>query len=300
MKYTLLQLTQSVLSSMSSDEVNSIGDTTESLQVAEIIRQKYLDIISRVPITDHEQLLQLDAGLSDEMPVLMTVPAAVADIKWLKYFNTNPNDSPSTGSHGINVDIQPTVGAVSSAVAPGYQYVNILPAKEFIEMTNSFNPAESNVQSFTFTDSGHGHPGTFTFYYKTDRQPSFCCIINNFYVIFDSYDNTQDTTLQTTKTMAWGRIIPVFLMEDSFVPDLAEEQFQLLLNESKALAFFELKQQPHPLATVETKRGWSSIQKNKSIANKPSYFDQFPNYGRNNLSGYGGAVRTFKLLGYDR
>src|SRR5882757_6715281 len=107
MKYTLLELTQDILSGMSSDEVNSISDTSESLQVATIIKQKYFDIINRVPLPEHEQLIQLDPSLDADSPVLMFVPQGIADIKWLKYFNSD-TDSVDTP-------------------APGYLYVTILP-----------------------------------------------------------------------------------------------------------------------------------------------------------------------------
>ena len=53
MKYTLLEMTQDILSNMSSDEVNSISDTPESLQVATIIKQKYYDIVSRGDLPEH-------------------------------------------------------------------------------------------------------------------------------------------------------------------------------------------------------------------------------------------------------
>jgi hypothetical protein len=89
-------------------------------------------------------------------------------------------------------------------------------------------------------------------------------------------------------------------MTDNFTPNLKEEQFQLLLNEAKTLAFYELKQQPHQLAMQETKRGWSNIQKNKSVANRPGYFNELPNYGRTNYSGYGASPRYFKQMGFDR
>lgn len=375
MKYTLLDLTQSVLSSLSAEEVNSIGDTTESMQVAEIIRQKYFDIINRVPLPDHEQLVQLDASLDTDSPVLMFVPEGISNLTWLKYYNSNPVDTAATTStHGVNTDIEETagwattsttsiligtgskvftvasgqtitagdnalalhdvnnymIGTVTSYVGttltlsitetvgagtytswsitqdlsivtpPGYQYVNILPQKEFIEMVGNLLSSSDNVETFTFTDSAQGFPGVFQFNYRTDRQPQFCCIINNYYVIFDSYDNTQDSTLQTSKTMAWGRIIPTFSMQDTFTPSLDEEQFQLLLNEAKALAFFELKQQPHQLAMIETKRGWSNIQKNKAVANRPGYFDELPNFGRGVKGGWGSATSYFKLRGFDR
>lgn len=361
MKYTLLDMTQNILSRMSSDEVNSISDSPESLQVANIIKNKYFDLISRVNLPEHDQLLQLDPSIDATSPVLMYVPEGVADLKWLKYFDSNVLDGvlPNDQVHDTNVDITAsgwsttstssvliglgtkiftvaaglgiaanntfratsgvnsmagtvigysgttlTVNATTFAgsgtfatwtivqtnaatIAPGYCYVTILPTVQFINMVNSFNPTESNVESFTFSDTSNNFPGDFTFYYKNDRQPCYCTIISNLYVIFDSFDNTQDSTLQGSKTMAWGRIIPHFSMVDSFIPDLAEEQFQLLVNEATALAFFELKQQPHQLAIQEANRGWSNVQKNKAVINRPTYFNELPNFGRRSGVYYG-------------
>lgn len=288
MKQTLLEMTQDILSAMSSDEVNSISDTTESMQVATIIKQKYFDIINRVPLTEHEQLVQLDPSLDADVPVLMYVPEKVAELKWLKYYNSNVgNDTNTTNDHDINVDIEENANNAGS-VAPGYEYVTILPIKQFIDMVNSFNTSDTNVETFAFVDNSNDViNGTYNFNYMNDRQPNFCTVISNYYVIFDAYDNTVDTTLQARKTLGYGRIIPHWSMVDNFIPNLAEEQFQLLMNEAKALAFFELKQQPHQLAMQETKRGWSTVQKNKSVANKPNYFDALPNFGRRPGNYYG-------------
>lgn len=297
MKRTLLDLTQNILSSLSSDEVNSIGDSAESLQVAEIIKTKYYDIISRVDLPEHDQLIQLDPSLDESSPVLMHVPDSVAEIKWVKYFNSNILDTAQTTGHGINTNIVPST-TTTAPPPPGYQYVTILPVQQFVDMTNAFNPNIADVQSFVYQGNVSGFPGTYTFYFKNDRQPSYCCILSNFNIVFDSYDATQDTTLQASKTMAWGRVIPSFRMEDSFTPDLDDEQVALLLNEAKSLAYFELKQATHPLAMQEVKRGWSSVQKNKSVSNRPSYFDELPNFGRR--GGYLSApVSYFKARGFD-
>lgn len=266
MKYTLLEMCQDILSNLSSDEVNSISDTTESMQVATIIKQKYFDIINRVPLPEHEQLIQLDPSIDVTQPTLMYVPDGIADLKWLKYFNSDTTDG---------------------QVAPGYTYVTILPINQFIDMVNSFNPEETNVESFTFSGTSNNYPSDYTFYYKNDRQPNYCTIISNYYVIFDSYNALLEDTLQSSKTMAFGKVIPFWNNVDSFIPDLAEEQFQLLLNEAKALAFYELKQQPHELAMQETKRGWSNIQKNKAVINRPTYFNELANYGRRSGVYYG-------------
>jgi hypothetical protein len=296
MQMTLLDLTQNVLSSMSSDEVNSISDTVESRQVAQIIKNKYYDIINRTQLPEHEQLIQLNPSLDSTVPILMYVPDGVARLEWLKYFDSNILNTATGGGHDINVDIHPTTGGTQTP-PPGYKYVTLLPVQQFIDMVNTFNPTENIVESWTFTGNVNGYPGSFDFYYKNDRQPTFCTVLSNYYVIFDSFDSTQDSTLQASKTMAWGRIIPFFQMEDTFVPNMDDEQFTLLLNESKALAYFELKQTVHPLATQEVKRGWANVQKNKAISNKPSYFDQFPDFGRKGLFHNRGSI--FKEKGWD-
>ena len=376
MKLTLLDYVQTILSSLESDEVNSISDTPESMQVANIVKQTYYNIIARSDLPEHKQLINLNPSLDETQPVVMNIPAGVHKIYWLKYFNSNVNSfPPTTDPHGVNVDlvntpnwqttstttntigtgtktftvasaglgIQPGQGAVITATTgntmtgtvisyigttlvisiisttgsgtfsswslvsnaafnmavPGYQYVSIIPLKQLLDMTNSFNPTDSDVESFVFTDSTNGFPGTYTFYYKNDRQPCYCAVLNDTWVIFDSFDSTQDTTLQTSKVMAFGEIIPQWQMIDSFIPNIDEGQIPLLLNESKSLAFYELKQTLHQKAEQESKRAWSSIQRDKSVADKPSYFDQLPNFGRWGRSSYAG-LSYFKLRGWDR
>ena len=158
----------------------------------------------------------------------------------------------------------------------GYKYVTILPFEQFLDMINRFNPFDNNVGSFTFTEDSL----SYTFYYKNNIQPSFATVLSNNYVFFDSYNNLFDDTVQGSKTLCYGQVLPTFTMSDSFIPDLDDQQFPLLFNEAKSLAFFEIKQMPHPKADLEIRRQWGAVQKNKSKDNKPSYFDQLANFGR--------------------
>lgn len=373
-KLSLLQMTQSVLSAMSSDEVNSISDTAESLQVANIIQQKYYDIQTRANLPDDNQLFQLNAATDITKPVLMTVPAGVSTIRWIKYYDVNPKDNVQVSqfgsySHDLNTDIKSnnsgwiasstttnsivtgsvtftvqaglvisvgdnataSAGATSmsgfvssysgttlvlnintlvgsgtfsswiisntaGAAAPGYKWVTILPIDQFLEYVNQFSLVDSNVGTYNFTESGE----SFSLRFKNDIQPKCCCIISNQFILFDSYNNNFDSTLQTSKTMVYGVIIPTFQMVDSFIPELDDNQFPLLLNEAKALAFYELKQMPHAKAEQEIKRQWSTIQKNKSVVNRPTYFDELSNFGRQpNTGGYGGKSPIyFRQLGF--
>lgn len=280
MHYTLLEMTQDILSNLSSDEVNSISDTSESMQIATIIRQKYYDIINRGDLTKHDQLFQLTASADPTQPTLMFAPDGIGRIDYVKYFNSNPNSSAGAFVSEDNAANDIVTTEEASVSPPGYQYVNVISIQQFLDQIDNFNPDEFNVESFTFSDTSNNFPGNYTFYYKTDRQPQYCCVLSNYYVIFDSYDSTQDSTLQTSKTRCYGQVIPTFSMVDSFIPNLDDKQFPLLLNEAKSLAFVELKQMTHAKAEQEAKRQWNTLQKDKSLANKPSYFDQFPNFGR--------------------
>lgn len=361
MKYTLLQMTQSILSSMSSDEVNSISDTAESMQVAECIRQTYLNMLGRYDLPEHNQLIQLNPSDQSNQPVLMFRPDGVQRIEWLEYFDSNPADGAQVQtsqfgsfSHGLNTDLQQqsnwvttsnttnTVGlgtltftvdpnlpvihgqsvTVSSGLAtmfgsvtsyagttlvvniqqtvgsgtysfwnivsgstntpPGYRRVKLLPLEEFLDMVNSFNTAETTVgtMSVVMSELSTGSPMTFQINYKNNKQPQFWTIVNDFFILFDSYDNTQENTLQASKTMALAWLMPAFTLEDTFIPNLDEQLFPLLLADAKELAFYELKQMPHPMANKEVMRQQISLQKFKFIAHRPTPFQELPNFGR--------------------
>lgn len=366
---TLLEMTQEILSSLDSDEVNSIGDTVEAQQVAKIIKRKYYDILARGSLPEQEVLFQLVGSADAELPVLMTMPEGTSRINWIKYFDANPADSSNTSqfSHDLNLDIESsesfsttsttsnsigigtrtfivadaglsitagagvlcisgtasmlgtvtsyvgtdlvveitsTVGSgtfddwvitdASSLATAGYKYVTMIPIDQFVDYVNRFNPTDSNIGSYTFTEHGYD----FTLYYQNNQQPRYCTVIENTWVLFDSYDTNFDSTLQGSKSMVFGQMVTPFVLTDTHVPDIDDQQFPLLLNEAKALAFYEMKQTPHPIATQEIKRQWSVVQKNKSISNKPTYFQQLADFGRvPRTGGYsGGGYGAYKWM----
>lgn len=296
MKMTNLQYVQSILSSLGSDEVNSVSDTTESLQVLDILKTTYFNVISRTLPPEHKQLIQLDPSLDTAMPTLMYVPDGIKSVEWIKYYDSNtlPGTASSGFEHDLNVDISSSAG--SSNTVPGYGYVTILPVQQYLDMTSAFNPDNSDVDTFTFTSNINDFPGSYTFYYKNNKTPQYCTILSNYYVIFDGYDATQDSTLQSSKTMAYGLVTPRWSDSDSFIPNVDEEQVPLLLNEAKSLAFFELKQTVHTKAEQEAKRQWSAVQRDKAKHQSPNYFDALPDFGRRGMK----PTRTFKDRGWDQ
>ena len=59
MKSNLLQIVQSILSDMDSEDVNTISDTVEAQQVASVVEDTYFNIIAARDIPEHNKLIPL-------------------------------------------------------------------------------------------------------------------------------------------------------------------------------------------------------------------------------------------------
>ena len=86
MKKTLLEIVQEILSDMDSDEVNTIDDTIESAQVAEIVRSTYFAMISNRNWPHTRKTVKLLASGSSAYPTHMKVKE---DFKELCFINYN-------------------------------------------------------------------------------------------------------------------------------------------------------------------------------------------------------------------
>ena len=256
MRRTLLELTQEILSSLDSDEVNSISDTVESYQVAVLLRGVYYDLATDLGLLEHDTTLGLEASGDATKPVTMTVPSNCTRIDWIKY-NNCPADEDTAN----------------------YLNVEFLAFDKFIEMTQGLrNDDDVDVSTYTFEgDNGD----TFEFHYRTDKFPSWYTSYNNRTILLDSLDVTVDTTLQRSKTMCYGAVYPTFTLVDEFEPDLDPTQFSLFLNRAKVRAFAELKQVQNAEAAGEARRQKIIVQKrNHELVPHGTAFDRRPKYGR--------------------
>jgi len=254
-EYTLLDYVQDILSSLDSDAVNSYSDTVESIQVANVVKTVYNDILARVDLPEHYTLFELNASGDSDKPTLMTRPDDVLTIEWIQYNKIADGDTD-----------------------PLYQTVTFLPLDKFLARVDSFNTDDAEVGTLTLTT---GSADDITFKYRNDTAPMYYTTFDDSNIIFDSYDSDVDSTLQKDKTRCYGKKDQTFTMSDTFVPFLDRDLSTLLLNEAKVLAFTELKQVGHQVAQQWAKRGWSKVQKSqRGIDNKRSELDRTPNYGR--------------------
>ena len=83
----LLAMTQDILSDMDSDTVNSINHSVEALQVAQIIKTTYYNIIDGKDYAFLYELFKLQASGTADKPTHMKLPEDIIDLKWIKYNN---------------------------------------------------------------------------------------------------------------------------------------------------------------------------------------------------------------------
>lgn len=214
MRYSLLQLVQRILESLDSDEVNSISDTTESLEIANIVKECYFEIISEIQPKESEGLFHLDASTDDTKPTLMYLPTTVSNIEWLKY---NVGDSLTNTN---------------------FRDICYLDVDSFFQFTNGLDAEEDWVDSQEVTIAGQN----FRFKFRNDQFPSYYTSVDDRVILFDSYDKSVEDTLTSSRTYGYGGLVPDFQMVDTFIPKLDPRQFQLLLNAAKAQASIEVKQ----------------------------------------------------------
>jgi len=250
---TLLEIVQGILSSMDSDEVNSITDTTESAQVALLVKTTYYDIISRANLPEHETLFNLTPSTDNLKPTLMTVPSNINNVRWVKYNCMTGTDTVSD-----------------------FRVISPVSIEEFLRIVQSYDTDDTSVGTMTLTIG----TSTVVIPFYNDTAPSMYTTYDDYTILFNSYDSAVDTTLQQSKTLCFGQTGITWTHTDSFVPDLDERQFSLLYNEAKSLAFAELKQTEHKKAEKVARRGWTSLMKTKDRVDVLTDFQKLPNYGR--------------------
>ena len=244
---TLLDMVQDILSDMDSDQVNSISDTVESLQVAQIIKSTYYNIVDGRDYPFLHELFQLDSSASVSRPTHMKLPETIIDLDWVKYNRKKASDTRNK-----------------------YEKVKYLAPEEFLDLVNQRDSSNTTVQIVV-------DPTSIQLNILNNKAPEYFTSFDNETIVFDSFDSGLESTIQNSKLQCYGRRSVVFTLSDTFIPDLPVQMFSYLLSESKSVSFITLKQVPNQKAeqaSISQKRRLS--QDTWEIRNGIYY----PNYGR--------------------
>jgi len=245
---TLLDIVQSVLSSMSSDEVNDINDTIESTQVTLIAKESYLDFMSQSEwphlFRDGELI-----GLGDiTRPNYMQLPASVYRIEEIKYEITEAGDADRK-----------------------FKTIEYQEPSTFVENLDANNKSgNSDVQTVTSNNST-------VMFIKNDLAPTYWTTFDNDLIVFDSYNIAEDTTLQASKTKCLFYELPVWVNTNTAIPDLDERFFPAYLAEVKRISYQNLRQQVSPTAEEQASRGRAMLRRQ---ARRIDEVDTRAKYGR--------------------
>ena len=226
-KFTLLEIVQKILSDMDAEEINSIGDTTESTQVASIVEDTFYNIISNRLIPEHQQLIKLTSLSQLARPTHFRYPDNTTKITHV-WYDVSDDDS--------------------------YEYATV----EFVEPEEFFRRTDNRSQDYVDVEDVNG--GTHL-RILNNKMPDFYTSFDDYNIVMDSYDSSVDTTLTSAKTRAMGTVIPTFQStNDDYTPDLDDNYFPLLINESKSVAMSILKGAPDPKVEQAARRQRTRVQ----------------------------------------
>lgn len=258
MRLTLLEMVQDILNDIDGDVVNSIGDTEESLQVAQIIKTTYAELITLKDLPHLRKVTTL-TNISDiTKPNYLKLPARTS--KLLNLYYDTKRDS-TDDSH--------------------YKEVHYKYPDEFIMLCNGRDATADNIEVVTDFDGAKLN-------IINDQAPTYWTSFDDEHVIFDSWPSDLSTTLIEGNSQAIIYQMPKWNLDDLFVPDLPAELFPGLLAEAKSASSFKLRQ------VADQKAEQQSVRQQRLAAQrgwKAKGGIRYANYGRRTK-----GIRTPRLL----
>tara|TARA_R110000772_G_scaffold64511_3_gene144277 strand:- start:231 stop:1046 length:816 start_codon:yes stop_codon:yes gene_type:complete len=247
-KMTLLEIVQDILNDADSDQVNSINDTVESLQVAQIVKTSYFEMIANRNWPHLRRTVRLVDVLDTTRPTHLRLPEGTKELLLFNYNKRKEDD----------------------LTRDRYQSVQYQEPEVFLDRSNRRNSTESNVG--TAEDFGGVN-----FHYRNDIPASYYTSFDDDYVVLDAYDGDIETTLHADQTQCVIYFDPVWVHDDSALPDLPSEAFPALLEEAKSTAFVVLKQEANVKSEQKARRQQRWLSRK---ARKISGGVKYPDYGR--------------------
>ena len=242
MRTTLLSMVQSILSDMDSEDVNSISDTVEAQQIASVIQDTYFNLISAREIPEHKQMLQLTSLSDSQKPTHFRYPNNTKEVEVL-FYNT---------------------------ATSGSTYTEVY----FLEPIDFLNRVDETATGVLQVETVAGEVPVFVY---TDRMPKYYTSFDDDNIIMDAYNSSIETTLQTSKSRAYGTIYPTFSITDDFEPDLDDTMLPYLLAESKSTCFSLFKSGSDPKVEQAARRLKSYVQNDMYKTRREN---KRPKYGR--------------------
>lgn len=243
MKKTLLEIVKGILSDVESDDVNSISDTVEALQIAKVVESTFYDLIATRVIPEHNSLIKLTPLSDSDFPTHFIIEDDQAKITNIWY--------------DVSVD-----------ESFEYRELRFKDPKDFLRLVDAKSVNYDSVKDKT--------AGT-NLRILNNEQPHYYTTFDDEHIVIDSYDSSVDTTLQESKVRALGVTYPTFSISDNYTPDIDAVYFPYLTQEAKSRVFSVFKGQIDQKVEQAARRQKNYIQNDKR---KVGQLDRMRRYGR--------------------
>lgn len=224
MKKTLLGIVQDVLNTLDTDEVNSITDTAEAVQVAQIVESTYYEMLARRDWPHLRKLGKLNSISDNTRKTMLGLPEDVTRLDVLTYNKVRDGETRAR-----------------------WQEIKYKEPEEFLRDANKLNSDNNNVITVSLF-------GGASVQVRNDRAPEFWTSFDDSTIVMDGIDSDVESTLQGDKTQAYFYVTPSWSMADGFIPDLPIEAFPALISEVKSVAALEVNQEANEKAEQQSRR----------------------------------------------
>ena len=251
-KRTILKLVQDIGKAIGSDEIDSLDETIESVEIADILEQVFNEVISRKRwefLKDRPRQLDARAGGSTQLNTLV-IPSDVTRVNCLQYRNTE------------NTRVE-------------FTKIQYLQPCEFYEQVQPRNPADDNITAIAGTDG-------VLLNIITDAPPTFWTSFDEEIITFDAYDAAKGTGNLVADSVIIADIVPaVDFTDPTAVLPLPQRMETLIYNEAISTCAIRLRQTVDPKAERIARRQHIALREQEHITNKD--FEE-KSYGRRTRS----------------
>jgi hypothetical protein len=222
-KQTLLEIVQNIANDIDTDSINSISDTPESEQIAQIVKSTYEAIMSNRNWPHTARLVRMNSSGDNTKPNIMTFDENIKELISV-YYNK----------------------AKDGETRLRYEPVKYIEPDDMLRLFYGRNTDSDTVDVI--------NNGAQVYIILNNKAPEYFTSFDDNTLVFDSYDSSVDSILQTSKTQVRAYVTPVFVMDDDYIPDLPEEAFSFLIEEAKSKAAYKIAQKPDEKAEQESRR----------------------------------------------
>lgn len=222
-KSTLLEIVQDIANDIDTDEINSINDTGEALQIAQIVKSTYDAIIRNRNWPHTARLIKIDSSADNTKPNIMTFSDDIKELISVYYNKAKLGDTKLR-----------------------FEEVKYVSPDDMLRIFYSRNTDDTHVDVI--------NDGQSVYVTTNNQAPKYFTSFDDNKLVFDSYDSAVDSILQSSKTQVRAYTVPAFVIDDDFVPDLPDEAFSLLIEEAKSKASVKIAQKADGKAEQESRR----------------------------------------------